>query len=109
MADNLMRYSLEVGWGGGQQGTKMHPRDEGEWVKYADVVMSKDFDAMKARAETAEARLTAAREVLKAVEWRIAVQTRAAFCPLCLNIEEAGHAPGCGLDAVLNPKEEVKC
>ena len=53
-------------------------------------------------------KLTAALEVLKAVEWRIAVQTRAAFCPLCLNIEEAGHAPGCELDAMLN-KEEVKC
>ena len=65
-------------------------------------------ESLQQRAETAEARLTAAREVLKAVEWRIAVQTRAAFCPLCLNIEEAGHAPGCELDAMLN-KEEVKC
>ena len=65
-------------------------------------------NAYRIKFETAEARLTAAREVLKAVEWRIAVQTRAAFCPLCLNIEEAGHAPGCELDAMLN-KEEVKC
>lgn len=53
-----------------------------------------------------EARLTAAREVLKALEW---VNFQGAkYCPKCAEWERVGHAPDCTLDAVLN-KKEVKC
>ena len=52
-----------------------------------------------------EARLTAAREVLKALEW---VNFQGAkYCPKCAEWERVGHAPDCTLDAVLNPKEKA--
>ena len=75
-------------------------------VQGGPVVMSKDFDAMKARAETAEARLTAALEVLKAVEWPNH-DGIARYCHKCQRYEHCGHAPDCTLDAVLNKGEKV--
>ena len=128
MADNLMRYSLEVGWGGGQQGTKMHPRDEGEWVKYEDAAelaeenkrlrdereilenlahsQARNSGEESDRADKAEARLTAALEVLKAVEWRLLIGDYGyPTCPKCKQAKKTGHASDCTLDAVLNKKE----
>ena len=62
-------------------------------------------NAYRIKFETAEARLTAAREVLKAVEW---VNFQGAkYCPKCAEWERVGHAPDCTLDAVLNKKEKV--
>ena len=129
MADKkLMRYSTST-----VMGVAVHTVSErGDWVKYADaaelleenkrlrenpvrfmvqggpLVMSKDFDAMKARAETAEARLTAALEVLKAVEWPNH-DGIARYCHKCQRYEHCGHAAGCTLDAVLNKDGECKC
>ena len=121
MADNLMRYSLEVGWGGGQQGTKMHPRDEGEWVKYEDAAelvaenkrlrstkswtqyKAEEVNEFERRTIAAEARLTAALEVLKAVEWRLLIGDYGyPTCPKCKQAKKHGHAPNCALDAVMN-------
>ena len=65
-------------------------------------------ESLQQRAETAEARLTAALEVLKAVEWPNH-DGIARYCHKCQRYEHCGHAPGCGLDAVLNKDGECKC
>ena len=54
-------------------------------------------------------KLTAALTVLKAVEWAGNGFGEGLYCLSCIGFKDNGHAPGCALDAVLNPKEEVKC
>ena len=55
-----------------------------------------------------EARLTAALEVLKAVEWRLLIGDYGyPTCPKCKQAKKNGHASDCTLDAVLNPKEKA--
>ena len=55
------------------------------------------------RADKAEARLTAALEVLKAVEWRLLIGDYGyPTCPKCKQAKKHGHAPNCALDAVMN-------
>ena len=124
MADKLTRYDLEQGdsmAGGG--GAMLIEAALGDWVKYEDAAkleaenkrlhrieeQRNEFEqlanAYRIKFETAEARLTAAREVLKAVEW---VNFQGAkYCPKCAEWERVGHAPDCTLDAVLNKKEKV--
>ena len=59
-------------------------------------------ESLQQRAETAEARLTAAREVLKALEWAGNGFGEGLYCLSCIGFKDNGHAPGCALDAVLN-------
>ena len=116
MADKLMRYGSE-----GSIAMQVYPY--GKWVKYADAAeleaenkrlhheaaeRAANMKRLMLSHRTAEARLTAALEVLKAVEWG-SIDDTGDFCPKCQWEKSAGHAPDCTLDAVLNPKEEVKC
>ena len=120
MADKkLMRYSTST-----VMGVVVHTVSErGDWVKYEDAAkleaenkrlhrieeQRNEFEqlanAYRIKFETAEARLTAAREVLKALEW---VNFQGAkYCPKCAEWERVGHAPDCTLDAVLNKGEKA--
>ena len=58
-------------------------------------------NAYRIKFETAEARLTAAREVLRKYEWA-GFSRRGSFCLHCFKYEVDGHLPDCELDAVLN-------
>ena len=63
-------------------------------------------ESLQQRAETAEARLTAALTVLKAVEWGLLIGDYGyPTCPECKQAKKNGHASDCTLDAVLNKKE----
>ena len=109
MADKkLMRYGSE-----GSIAMQTYPY--GEWVKYEDAAeleaenkrlreMLEGSDGavtvIAKKLGTAEARLTTALEVLKALEW---VNFQGAkYCPKCAEWERVGHAPDCTLDAVMN-------
>ena len=115
MADKkLTRYGSE-----GSIAMQVYPY--GKWVKYEDAAelaeenkrlhheaaeRAANMKRLMLSHRTAEARLIAVLEVLKAVEW---VNFQGAkYCPKCAEWERVGHAPDCILDAVLN-KEEVKC
>ena len=122
MADKkLTRYGSE-----GSIAMQVYPY--GKWVKYADAAELVDEnkrlrdsedelrlevahqksiwrDEAEAR-RTAKARLTAALEVLKAVEWPNH-DGIARYCHKCQRYEHCGHAPGCTLDAVLNKGERA--
>ena len=122
MADKkLTRYSTST-----VMGVAVHTVSErGEWVKYEDAAeleaenkllrdereilenlahsQARNSGEESDRADKAEARLTAALEVLKAVEW---VNFQGAkYCPKCAKWKRAGHASDCTLDAVLNKGE----
>ena len=91
----------------------------GDWVKYEDAAkleaenkrlhrieeQRNEFEqlanAYRIKFETAEARLTAAREVLRKYEWA-GFSRRGSFCLHCFKYEVDGHLPDCELDAVLN-------
>ena len=121
MADKLMRYSTST-----VMGVAVHTVSErGDWVKYADAAeleaenkrlrdereilenlahsQARNSGEESDRADKAEARLTAALEVLKAVEWRLLIGDYGyPTCPKCKQAKKHGHAPNCALDAVMN-------
>ena len=114
MADKLMRYGSE-----GSIAMQVYPY--GKWVKYADAAeleaenkrlhheaaeRAANMKRLMLSHRTAEARLTAALEVLKAVEWPNH-DGIARYCHKCQRYEHCGHAPGCTLDAVLNKGERA--
>ena len=119
MADKkLTRYGSE-----GSIAMQVYPY--GKWVKYEDAAeleaengrlrdereilenlahsQARNSGEESDRADKAEARLTAALEVLKAVEWRLLIGDYGyPTCPKCKQAKKHGHAPNCALDAVLN-------
>ena len=110
MADKkLTRY-------GSEGSITMHIYPYGDWVRYSDAAelaeenkrlhheaaeRAANMKRLMLSHRTAEARLTAALEVLKAVEWG-SIDDTGDFCPKCQWEKSAGHAAGCILAAVLN-------
>ena len=119
MADKkLTRY-------GSEGSITMHIYPYGDWVRYSDAAelaeenkrlrdereilenlahsQARNSGEESDRADKAEARLTAALEVLKAVEWRLLIGDYGyPTCPKCKQAKKHGHAPNCALDAVMN-------
>ena len=105
----LTRYGSE-----GSIAMQVYPY--GKWVKYADAAeleaenkrlhheaaeRAANMKRLMLSHRTAEARLTAAREVLRKYEWA-GFSRRGSFCLHCFKYEVDGHLPDCELDAVLN-------
>ena len=115
MADKkLTRY-------GSEGSITMHIYPYGDWVRYSDAAelaeenkrlhheaaeRAANMKRLMLSHRTAEACLTAALEVLKAVEWRLLIGDYGyPTCPKCKQAKKNGHASDCTLDAVLNKKE----